>query len=166
MNLGSVWNQVVLVRPSDPKGIGILLGGTGNVDRGSRHDLRRAPGPLATAGGHPALLGTCWVPLGSLRTVLRGSLIMRVQEQVKLWADHSQCLRAGRCGAAVSPGRPLDRNWGLHVPFSSPLPGVWWLVAGPVGAVARQDIWDLGCLGHEAPWQQSSFVIWWGQDKY
>ena len=65
MNLGSVWNQVVLVGPSDPKGIGNLLGGSGKVDWESRHDLRRAPGPLATAGGHPALLsGDLPGPLG------------------------------------------------------------------------------------------------------
>ena len=78
---------------------------------------------------------------------------MRVQEQVKLWADHSQCLRAKRCGAAVSPGRPVDGTWGLQAPFSSPLPGVWWLVAGPVRGLWPDRtsriwaVWDMRLLG-------------------
>lgn len=77
-NLGSIWNQVVLnLEPWPPRGVGILLGGSRKVDW-SRHGPR-APDPLLGNGERLLLccLGTCRVPLGSLRTVLRGSLILR-----------------------------------------------------------------------------------------
>ena len=48
--------------------------------------------------------GDCSVPLGSLSSVLKERLMLRVQEQVKLQADYNQRLGAVRHGAAVPRG--------------------------------------------------------------
>lgn len=63
------------------------------------------------------------------------------------------------CPSAETPG------WELGSAGPPLVPSLWCVVVSSrprQGAVARQameDIWDLSCLGHEAPWQQSSFVI-------